>query len=372
MSASSRGAALLRSQQRSICLQCRTQARLAPVFSNVAAAPRRFYSAEATPAATTTSTPPPPPVNPPVTTSTGTHSVTSTSSQIYRIKSGIILTRPPLLTRDLTPFEESFYFYQKRLNERLSAPFRKDFYFKKDTAADLDWRIKLKERHGVPAKDIGRYNPRGRMAWNDELLVGSGTSSREKMVEKLLADAEMRVSEDGEEIAAEDRVPVEKPMPRRTEADEKNDVRKLDRALDKTLYLVVKKKPSADKKEGEKVDEKSQWMFPTGVVPTDEGLHETAARILSESAGVNMNTWIVGRVPVAHHIVRPVFGQKDGALLKKGEKIFFLKGRIMAGQADLSGNLHDLVDFKWLTQEELRGALAEEYFQSVKGMFGER
>ncbi|KAK3953360.1 39S mitochondrial ribosomal protein L46-domain-containing protein [Pseudoneurospora amorphoporcata] len=363
MSASSRGAALLRSQQRSICLQCRTQARLAPVFNNVA--PRRFYSAEATttPAAasTTTTPPPPPPVNPPVTTSTGT----STSSQIYRIKSGVILTRPPLLTRDLTPFEESFYFYQKRLNERLTAPFRKDFYFKKDTAADLDWRIKLKERHGVPAKDIGRYNPRGRMAWNDELLVASQTSSRAQMVEKLLADAEMRVSEDGEEIPAEDRVPVEKPMPRRTEADEKNDVKRLDRALDRTLYFVVKKK-------AEKEGEEAKWVFPTGVVPTEEGLHETAARILAESAGVNMNTWIVGRVPVAHHVVRPVFGQKDGALLKKGEKIFFLKGRIMAGQADLKDNLHDLVDFKWLTQEELRSTLAEEYFQSVKGMFAER
>ncbi|KAK1780935.1 39S mitochondrial ribosomal protein L46-domain-containing protein [Copromyces sp. CBS 386.78] len=363
MSASSRGAALLRSQQRSICLQCRTQARLAPVFSNVA--PRRFYSAEATttPAAasTTTTPPPPPPVNPPVTTSTGT----STSSQIYRIKSGVILTRPPLLTRDLTPFEESFYFYQKRLNERLTAPFRKDYYFKKDTAADLDWRIKLKERHGVPAKDIGRYNPRGRMAWNDELLVASQTSSRAQTVEKLLADAEMRVSEDGEEIPAEDRVPVEKPMPRRTEADEKNDVKRLDRALDRTLYLVVKKK-------AEKEGEEAKWVFPTGVVPTEEGLHETAARILAESAGVNMNTWIVGRVPVAHHVVRPVFGQKDGALLKKGEKIFFLKGRIMAGQADLKDNLHDLVDFKWLTQEELRSTLAEEYFQSVKGMFAER
>ncbi|KAK3340996.1 39S mitochondrial ribosomal protein L46-domain-containing protein [Neurospora tetraspora] len=370
MSASSRGAALLRSQQRSICLQCRTQARvLAPaaVFSNLAvAAPRRYYSAEAS---ATTTPPPPPPVNPPVTTSTGTHAATSTSSQIYRIKSGVILTRPPLLTRDLTPFEESFYFYQKRLNERLTAPFRKDFYFKKDTASDLDWRIKLKERHGVPAKDIGRYNPRGRMAWNDEVLVGSHTSSREQMVEKLIADAEMRVSEDGEEIPAEDRVPVEKPMPRRTEADEKGDVKRLDRALDKTLYLVVKKK--VENVEGG-AEKKAQWMFPTGVVPTDEGLHETAARILAESAGVNMNTWIVGRVPVAHHVVRPVFGQKDGALLKKGEKIFFLKGRIMAGQADLTDNLHDLVDFKWLTQEELRSTLAEEYFQSVKGMFAER
>lgn len=181
----------------------------------------------------------------------------------------MILTRPPILTRDLTPFEEAFYFYQKRLNERLTAPFRKDFYFKKDTAADLDWRIKLKERHGVPAKDIGRYNPRGRMAWNDELLVGSATSSQAVMREKLLADAEMRVSEDGEEIPAEDRIPVEKPMPRRTEADEQNDVRRLDRALDRTLYLVVKKKAAEGAKEGE-----AKWMFPTGTVPTEEGLHE--------------------------------------------------------------------------------------------------
>lgn len=260
-------------QQRSICLQCRTQTRvLAPAAAAAFSAPRRFYSAEASAAATatattTTTTTTLPPPHPPVTTSTGTHAATSTSSQIYRVKSGVILTRPPLLTRDLTPFEESFYFYQKRLNERLTAPFRKDFYFKKDTAADLDWRIKLKERHGVPAKDIGRYNPRGRMAWNDEVLVGSQTSSRKHMVEKLLADAEMRVSEDGEEIPAEDRVPVEKPMPRRTEADEKGDVKRLDRALDKTLYLVVKKK-------AEKEGEEAKWMFPTGVVPTDEGLHE--------------------------------------------------------------------------------------------------
>lgn len=117
----------------------------------------------------------------------------------------------------------------------------------------------------MPAKDIGRYNPRGRMGWNDEVMVGSTTSEPADVVERLLADAEVRISEDGEPIPADERVPVERPVARRTEADEKGDVRRLDRKLDRTLYLVVERK-------GE--DGKAVWEFPTGVVPTEETLHE--------------------------------------------------------------------------------------------------
>jgi large subunit ribosomal protein L46 len=76
-----------------------------------------------------------------------------------------------------------------------------------------------------------------------------------------------------------------------------------------------------------------------------------------------MNTWVVGRVPVAHHVVKPVEGSAEG-----GEKVFFLKGRIMAGQANLAGNAHGVTDFKWLTKTELQEALPEEYYRSVRGM----
>jgi len=235
---------------------------------SVAAAPRRFYSeASTTTTAQPTSSSSSAPIPPHPVTASEASSQDTTSAAVasrYRIKSGLILTRPPILTRELTPFEEAFFLYQKRLNERLTAPFRRAFFFKKDTAADLDWRIKLKERKGVPNKDIGRYNPRGRMAWNDEVMVGSTTSSTEYIYDRLLTDAEMRVSEDGEEIPPEDRVPVERPMPRRTEADEKNDVRRLDRALDRTLYLVVRKG----------AEDKGIWQFPAGDVPTHENLHE--------------------------------------------------------------------------------------------------
>ncbi|KAK3692262.1 39S mitochondrial ribosomal protein L46-domain-containing protein [Podospora appendiculata] len=379
MPAPSRGrsavSALLKTSTRraQVCSQCRsngitntssTTARPTPSHRtqpSPLSAARRFYSSEAAAAAATSTQPPPSGQQQPP-TETDSPATTTTTTTRYRIKSGIILTRPPLLTRTLTPFESSFFLYQKRLNERLSAPFRSSFYFKTDTAADLDWRIKLKERHGVPAKDIGRYNPRGRMGWNDEVLVGSRTSDPAEVAERLVLDAEMRVSEDGEEIAEDERVPVERPLPRRTEADEKNDVRRLDRALDKTLYLVVRR--------GE--GENATWGFPSGDVPTHENLHETALRVLAESAGVNMNTWFVGRVPVAHHVSDPVVGPDGTETPRSGEKVFFLKGRIMAGQADLKGNRHGLTDFKWLTQDELRAELPADYFRSVRNMFADR
>lgn len=94
--------------------------------------------------------------------------------------------------------------------------------------------------------------------------------------------------------------------------------------------------------------------------------------MLESAAGVNMNTWIVGRVPVTHVVVPPTLEDDGVTIQEKGEKTFLLKGRIMAGQADLSRNTLGLTDFKWLTQDELRQVLTAEYFRSVRGMMAER
>jgi len=88
-----------------------------------------------------------------------------------------------------------------------------------------------------------------------------------------------------------------------------------------------------------------------------------------------MNTWLVGRAPIAHYIQRPRFEgevEDETTLVKRGDKIFFLKGRIMAGQANLEGNTLGVKDFKWLTKHELKEVLPEDYFHSVRNMFAER
>ncbi len=53
---------------------------------------------------------------------------------------------------------------------------------------------------------------------------------------------------------------------------------------------------------------------------------------MKEAVGANMNTWLVGRVPVAH-FVNPAVYAADGSLRARGKKVFSLQVRIMTGQA---------------------------------------
>ncbi|KAL6925040.1 hypothetical protein ACHAPO_001993 [Fusarium lateritium] len=339
MTASSRGGRAVQavlSTSPNVCARCASSSALPRI-------PARLYSSVAA-AVAKTPTDASPPSNAP-------------NSPPYDVRSGVILTRPPLVTRKLHPFENSFFFYQKRLEERLNTPFITGIYFKPDTARRLDWNIKVQERQGTVAKELGIYNGKSSKAWEDELKVGDELSNQETIVKSLLKDAESRVSDDAEVIPSDDVVPVEPPADRLTEADHKGDVKRLDRQLDRTLYLVVKGKDG--------------WGFPADVIPKDENLHESAKRVLDQAAGVNMNTWLVSRIPVAHVVSRPKLS-KEGVVEQKGEKTFFIKGRIMAGQADLKDNPFGYTEFKWLTREELEKELPKSYFKGVRNMMTDR
>lgn len=116
-----------------------------------------------------------------------------------------------------------------------------------------------------------------------------------------------------------------------------------------------------------------------------------------------MNTWIVGNHPIGHHIHRFSLPQSDepgqvpqGIITKLaanrlvptstkarggeegiereefGEKVFFMKARIMAGQADISKNELGDTDFQWLAKEELQKVVTPGYWSSIKNMLAER
>lgn len=181
----------------------------------------------------------------------------------YVINAGVVLSRPPQITRDLTPFEKSFFFYQKRLNERQALPFTKYFYFKPRTPADEDWKRKIKERQ-TPARDIGKYNAYSKDAWNDELLVGSKESEPENMVEMLVQDAEATANATSQDTSKKEEIP--RPLPRVSEADQSNDQKSLNRLLQKTLYLLVQ-------------HEKGYWKLPSSPVEAGESLREVSRLI---------------------------------------------------------------------------------------------
>lgn len=105
-----------------------------------------------------------------------------------------------------------------------------------------------------------------------------------------------------------------------------------------------------------------------------------------------MNTWLIGNHPIGHHaftfptptlttlaanpLVPTSFATRHGeeGLQRQelGEKVFFMKARIMAGQADLSRNALGDTEFAWLSKEEVEGVVGRGYWRSVRNMLTER
>lgn len=192
----------------------------------------------------------------------------------YQLRAGVVISRPPQVTRDLHPFEQAFYLYQRRLNERLALPFTRYFYFKKDQPAGIEFKRKMKQRL-TPARDIGIYNAYGKEAWNDELIVGAPESDPHHQMEALVEDAKVTVVEEpgadelesGAETQKQSKVvEVEKPASRITEADKKKDQKSLERKLQNTLYLLVK-------------DGQGRWRFPADYLIGRESLHRVSLNV---------------------------------------------------------------------------------------------
>ena len=87
-----------------------------------------------------------------------------------------------------------------------------------------------------------------------------------------------------------------------------------------------------------------------------------------------MNTWFVGNHPIGHYATtyRKVLENAENRSRDLGKKVFFLKGRIMAGQADITKNILGLQDHKWLTKEEIKDHVTSRYFAQVENMLAER
>ncbi|KAG7005415.1 50S ribosomal subunit L30 [Physcia stellaris] len=314
-----------------------------------------------------------------------------TQTQTHTLHTTLLLSRAPLLTRALTPFETSYFLYQRRLNERLSLPFSRYFYYPRGTPGETAYKRSIRERL-TPARDIGKYAAYSEEGWDDEVRVGDGVGERERVVEALVREAEGFLRRDSDIGGVEgvegggkrrgEEVP--KPVGRVSEADRKGDLRSLSRRMERTLYLLVQKEGKDKGKEGE-------WGFPRSRLGPKESLYTAAERTLVQTGGVNMNTWIVGNWPVGHQILtypQPLTSTPPSSSPQSssptpatpppsppqilGEKSFFMKARILAGQANLQNNALGLRDFKWLAKEEVKEVLDPREWNAVRNCLSER
>ncbi|CAG8492191.1 1377_t:CDS:2 [Paraglomus occultum] len=254
----------------------------------------------------------------------------------YRVVVGIVLSRCPIITRNLHPFEREYYKYQQRLEQARAAPFPVEFYFKKGSIAEKNWLAK-KAGDGEKKSNSKKSN-------ESKVESSSETNTSTTYTEETGSGSDL----DEEKITMASRV---------TEADRINDMTSLDRALQRTLYLIVRK----PRKE-------HAWQFPQGGVNTAEGelLHQAAKRELAEECGENMDVWFVSRKPIGYCAYDFPAGESD---VYDGAKVFFLKAHIFAGQAQVDNK--EIVEFAWVTKQEMQQYVTPEYYSYVKDMLND-
>lgn len=128
--------------------------------------------------------------------------------------------------------------------------------------------------------------------------------------------------------------------PRRTAADEANDIRSLDRALDRTLYLMLQ--------------EDGQWKFPTEKLVDGDFLHTAAARAAEDT---KCSVDFIARAPIGH------------LELSDGSKVFFHLSELLPTNKTLYDVSHlDKLHgdkYAWLLKEEVMECMDEKVLNFV-------
>ncbi|KAJ8917129.1 hypothetical protein NQ315_012619 [Exocentrus adspersus] len=142
-----------------------------------------------------------------------------------------------------------------------------------------------------------------------------------------------------------------KPADRLTEADRRNDLKSLQRKLDKHLVLVVQ----------QRIGKEKHFLLPQGLRQDGESLRQTAERVLKENCGSDIQARIYGNAPCGFYkykYPKDVRGGGSGGAV--GAKVFFYFARYLNGRLPEKD-----VDYKWLDRKELYKTLPAPYNRSV-------
>lgn len=99
-----------------------------------------------------------------------------------------------------------------------------------------------------------------------------------------------------------------------------------------------------------------------------------------------MNTWVVGNHPIGYYMNKfaaPILSKilpnrlvsattSEKEQQEFGEKVFFMKVRIFAGQTDLKLNELGDTEYEWLVKEEIEERVSKKYWMAIRNMLSAR
>lgn len=208
------------------------------------------------------------------------------------------------------------------------------FYYKKGSLSE---RRFVKVQKGPVSKQPGVFFRKG---------IPDIVHNRERREKQAII---IPKSEEDENMSDFNRAVV--PNSRTTKADESKDTKSLERALHRSLYLLVK--------------ENGSWKLPSFAVKESSNLHRAAESGLRALGGEQINTWTVSRCPAA------ILRYQNGKLVAPQtqaeglEREFVIKSRILSGLfAPQQGT-----EYAWLTRDEIEEKVGAEYFQATEFLF---
>ncbi|XP_071537447.1 large ribosomal subunit protein mL46-like [Panulirus ornatus] len=135
-------------------------------------------------------------------------------------------------------------------------------------------------------------------------------------------------------------------------ADDIKDLRSLNRALERSLVLVVKQKLGTN----------HEWVFPQTPWLPGETLRQTCERIVREACGDNLKVKFLSNAPCGFYKYKyPKTVRKDGFI---GAKVFFYKGQVRDANGSVDQG-QDITEHQWLTQDELDDKFKQSYARST-------
>ena len=152
------------------------------------------------------------------------------------------------------------------------------------------------------------------------------------------------------------------PAPRRSEADEKNDIKSVTRAMDQPLRLLTKYSLGKD----------VFWDLPNIKHEEGESLRDTAERAVLYSIGEHCKVTILGNAPWSYYKFKyPKHYQQSTD--RAGAKVWIFKGVLTNSfHEDAEIKLHkSLLDYRWATRRELEEVLDKRIYRALDGMLHE-
>ena len=151
-------------------------------------------------------------------------------------------------------------------------------------------------------------------------------------------------------------------LPTTTDDDTAGRLQSLDRSLNRALFLLLQRKNQHTGEVRWTLPSVPYRVFPWILTPP----RDAAAQAIVDTVGSKLDVHLLGSAPIAYHryAYSQAYTDKSGTA-QQGCKMLIMHGVYCAGLVDATGGTRDVVDWAWLTREQVMERLDDDELRCI-------